>query len=403
MTTAQKRENDKAGGGWRGWLQRALGRSDIWFGGSLYMRRWRCVNAPRWLGGWGVRLHHIVRGDADRELHDHPFTFLSVVLWGGYLEYRERGPARLYRAGSVLWRRAEALHRLELPGGSTWTLVFRGPVRRAWGFQTARGWVGWRDFVDARPVPGLLGVAGVAGARYVAPSSQEGDGTVGGVLCPGPALAKAVDVAGLARGTGVVMEYWLRSLQAYERSAWLLVSGAYGGRPQSLWLSEPGLSRAEALTGVPEVLRASAVVVSLVSGLVEGCARAGVVGVPEGDLETVWAWCRGDRLTEWVEVCGQMVPGSWVHLPAAGVAAVNARLAEVEARSGVYVLDAGGGLLVDILADLRAEVPSGAEGVSLSLVGSVAVLSWVGGRVDVVNARELEAGVAAWLEEGAPS
>lgn len=161
-------------------IQRLLGRSDIYFNGSLYMRRWRAIHT-RW---FGIRVHHIVRSDDDREMHDHPFSFVSVILKGGYVEHRPgcrclRAPdgghlarvvgtgCRFRRPGSFVFRRAEDLHRLDLKrevswidgGGAmrvvsrdhpAWTLVFRGPVRREWGFQTAAGWVPWFEFVASR-------------------------------------------------------------------------------------------------------------------------------------------------------------------------------------------------------------------------------------------------------------
>jgi hypothetical protein len=145
------------------------------------MRRWRFFSTP-W---FGVRLHHILRSDADLELHDHPFSFLSIVLAGGYTEFTPderpmiipfivRNPdladhivrRRWFGPGSIIFRRAEDLHRLELkkvwdetgnnagPPGylpqlverSAWTLVFRGPVRRKWDFRTDKGWVDAKAF-----------------------------------------------------------------------------------------------------------------------------------------------------------------------------------------------------------------------------------------------------------------
>jgi hypothetical protein len=126
-------------------IQRLLGRSDIAIERSVYMRRWRLLHT-RWLG---VRVHQILRSDADRELHDHPFDFLSVILWGGYREQRADGE-RVCRAPALVWRRAETLHRLELLAGPTWTLVFRGPKRREWGFLTAAGWVHWKTFTAGK-------------------------------------------------------------------------------------------------------------------------------------------------------------------------------------------------------------------------------------------------------------
>lgn len=126
-------------------IHRALGRSDIYFHGDLYMRRWRV--GPQ--GGIGIRLHHIVRSDIDRELHDHPFTFVSIILAGGYTEHRVDGSTTHYPPGSVLFRRAETLHRLTLDRPA-WTLVIRGPLRRVWGFATDHGWVPWTEFVAGK-------------------------------------------------------------------------------------------------------------------------------------------------------------------------------------------------------------------------------------------------------------
>lgn len=133
--------------GAKGLIQRLLGRSDIYFYGSLYMRRFRLIH-NRW---FGVRVHHIVRSDRDRELHDHPFSFVSIILGGGYFEHTPGGKLKWFGPGSVNVKRAEDLHRLELPDERpTWTLVFRGPMRRSWGFMTEEGWVHWRKFSEER-------------------------------------------------------------------------------------------------------------------------------------------------------------------------------------------------------------------------------------------------------------
>lgn len=123
-------------------------RSDIRINGALYMERWLLGerHAP------GLRLHHIVRSDNDRHLHDHPFDFTTLILAGKYREHTVRYASRpfdtrsvLYSAGATLFRSAEALHRLELVDGQdAWTLVSRGPYRRTWGYQTENGWVDFR-------------------------------------------------------------------------------------------------------------------------------------------------------------------------------------------------------------------------------------------------------------------
>jgi hypothetical protein len=86
-----------------------------------------------------IYLHHILRSDHDRALHDHPWPFTSVILLGGYWEHSLRseiwskppwyGPLTIIRRGPK-WR-----HRLELPEGKTaWTLFFTGVKCNSWGF-----------------------------------------------------------------------------------------------------------------------------------------------------------------------------------------------------------------------------------------------------------------------------
>lgn len=101
-----------------------------------YMRRWY-VQTP--IGT--VRVHNIVRSDAGRDLHDHPWDFASFVLRGGYREVTATS-TRDVTAPAFVLRRAEDLHRLEL-ARPAWTFVLTGPRRRTWGFDTPAGWVRW--------------------------------------------------------------------------------------------------------------------------------------------------------------------------------------------------------------------------------------------------------------------
>lgn len=110
--------------------------------------------------GWfSARIHHILRSDKDRDLHDHPQDYCSIILRGGYTEltpvyvYKENlerviagTKTTWYGPGSALFRRAEDLHRLLLPAGPTISLFITGPRRREWGFQTSEGWVPWKEY-----------------------------------------------------------------------------------------------------------------------------------------------------------------------------------------------------------------------------------------------------------------
>lgn len=96
--------------------------------------------------GWlSARIHHILRSDDDRSLHDHPQDYCSIILRGGYREFRPSPTGEVgvwHGPGSILFRRATNPHRLEiLPGEIAVTLFIMGPRRREWGFHTPNGWV----------------------------------------------------------------------------------------------------------------------------------------------------------------------------------------------------------------------------------------------------------------------
>lgn len=122
-----------------------VGRTDI----GDYMHRW-VLRTPL----LQVRVHCILRSDGDRDLHDHPFDFATLLVRGSYAETRP-GPAgslveEVRPRWSLLLRRAEDLHRLRVVDGPVWTLVLAGPYRREWGFATPEGWVAWRAYQARR-------------------------------------------------------------------------------------------------------------------------------------------------------------------------------------------------------------------------------------------------------------
>lgn len=114
-----------------------------------YLTRWRIVQTP-W---FGIYLHRMDGPDPRTTVHDHPWSFLSIVLRGGYTEIREAwsppvndGPWRrnVQLHADITrgqYRRAERLHSIErLHRTPTWTLLFVGRRRRDWGYVDADGW-----------------------------------------------------------------------------------------------------------------------------------------------------------------------------------------------------------------------------------------------------------------------
>lgn len=151
-------------------LNKLFERRDIVIDDELYLRRW-------YVRGVGtdhqVFLHHIVRPDKGRELHDHPFDFKTRILSGGYYEqtlYTEPGKIAVTQgewctAGDTFERRAEHTHRLDKVLDGTYTLVSTGAARRVWGFivsqrdsawTCALAWLPWREYLgtpDAEDFP----------------------------------------------------------------------------------------------------------------------------------------------------------------------------------------------------------------------------------------------------------
>lgn len=104
------------------------------------LRRYYLLDAP----GHHVYLHHLLRSDASRHLHDHPWPFTTILLTHGYREHTPNGTLEHAR-GAVLLRPAEWIHAIEIRE-PCWSLVITGPAVRAWGFLTPDGWIDHRKY-----------------------------------------------------------------------------------------------------------------------------------------------------------------------------------------------------------------------------------------------------------------
>lgn len=113
--------------------------------------------------GFRILVHKLCRSDSDRECHDHPWPFISIVLWRGYMEQIERPEpgqhpehptviVRRNRPGMVLFRKATHRHRVVLRDETkpSWTLVFTRSPQRSWGFWRDGVWIHWKEFVALR-------------------------------------------------------------------------------------------------------------------------------------------------------------------------------------------------------------------------------------------------------------
>lgn len=82
-------------------------------------------------------IHRFVPNARDKDCHDHPRSFLTLVLRGGYDDVRPDGTIERLRAPTIRYRQAEHAHITNVHPDGALTFVIMGPVRRKWGF--------WRD------------------------------------------------------------------------------------------------------------------------------------------------------------------------------------------------------------------------------------------------------------------
>lgn len=112
---------------------------------SEYILRLHIVKTP-W---FAVCLHWIRKPDAEPWLHDHPVSFLSLILRGGYAEKRSKGKGEYITINSwfnFVRGSDKDRHTIILVRKNTLTLALMGPKTREWGFWMPEGWVMWKDY-----------------------------------------------------------------------------------------------------------------------------------------------------------------------------------------------------------------------------------------------------------------
>lgn len=112
-----------------------------------------------------IRLHHIMRPDSDRHLHDHPWNARTIILRGWYDEIRESGtyygdffPLHVdggwmfYRSkGDTASLRFNEFHRIaRVSDGGVVTLFFTWRYHGTWGFKVDGVKVPWRTYLGVK-------------------------------------------------------------------------------------------------------------------------------------------------------------------------------------------------------------------------------------------------------------
>lgn len=108
-----------------------------------YLYRWTLLR----IKSWAMYLHHFVGDDWARDLHDHPKRFISIGLWGRYVEQTPTSE-RVYQAPWVRTFPATHIHRLRLINKEPcWTLVIVLNTVRPWGFWHEGRFINWKSYV----------------------------------------------------------------------------------------------------------------------------------------------------------------------------------------------------------------------------------------------------------------
>jgi len=123
-------------------------------GTEMYMGRWWLFNPysrethkpALWWCPWSFRVHHILRPDEDRDLHDHPWNARTIILRGWYIEqrqimWRRRAPGETARLNHGEYHRIDQVS----PGG-VMTLFITSKWRGDWGFLVNGVKVPWRTY-----------------------------------------------------------------------------------------------------------------------------------------------------------------------------------------------------------------------------------------------------------------
>lgn len=120
--------------------------------GEVHFKRYRLLQTP-W---FAVYIHQILRSDMDKDMHDHPWSFASIILKGSYREawtahpYFDETKYAIHSPGDVITHHAEDVHQITVLSPSVWTLVFTSGRSRVWGYRLADG--SWIDFKKYRQI-----------------------------------------------------------------------------------------------------------------------------------------------------------------------------------------------------------------------------------------------------------
>lgn len=121
-----------------------------------YLERYYLFLKERKHFPFNVFLHKFLKSDPD-DLHDHPWSYATFILKGGYYEWvptfdkngKKIDETRYWRGpGHFRICKAASYHRIELKEGVTcWTLFMPGPQSKEWGFLVNDKWIEHEEYL----------------------------------------------------------------------------------------------------------------------------------------------------------------------------------------------------------------------------------------------------------------
>lgn len=120
-----------------------------------YFERWYIIPRNRW---FNIYLHHFLKSDDDRALHDHMYVNMSILLSGWYFEHLRNDRIEIRMPWRPIFRLPKTAHRIELVSDApVWTLFITGPCVREWGFLCPGGWRHWSVFTSTDAKGSIVG------------------------------------------------------------------------------------------------------------------------------------------------------------------------------------------------------------------------------------------------------
>jgi hypothetical protein len=110
--------------------------------GELHFRRYAIFECF-W---FNIYLHRIFRDDQDKDPHNHPWNFWSIILWGAFIEDGLHDKTSgIKSVGTCHYMSMKDYHKNRVISTVT-TLVLTGKRSQDWGYMTKDGYVGWEEY-----------------------------------------------------------------------------------------------------------------------------------------------------------------------------------------------------------------------------------------------------------------